>query len=146
MSKSILPMFSFRSSMVSSLTFRSLIYFEFVFVHCMKICANFILLRVAAQFSSVNYWRDYLFFIVYSCFLCCGIIDNKGTGLFLGSLVCFIDLCVCFCACSFDYCLGLVFLVLEPHVNEIIQNIWAYSFVSSFFHSLCCDSNPCYCE
>ena len=104
MSKSILPMFSFRSSMVSSLTFRSLIYFEFIFVHCMKICANFILLCVAVQFSSVNYWRDHLFFfIVYSCFLCCRIIDYKGTGLFLGSLVCFIDLCVCFSASTLQF-------------------------------------------
>ena len=89
--------------MVSGLTFRSLIYFEFIFVHCMKICSNFILLHVAVQFSSINYWRDYFFFIVYSCFLCCRIIDHKGMGLFMGSLVCLIDLCVCFCASTMQF-------------------------------------------
>ena len=31
--KSILPMFSFRSFMASGLTFKSFIYFEFIFVH-----------------------------------------------------------------------------------------------------------------
>ena len=51
--------------MVSGLTFRSLIYFEFIFVQRMKICATFILLHVAVQFSSISYWRDYLFFSLY---------------------------------------------------------------------------------
>ena len=33
MSESVLPMFSFRSFIVSGLTFRSLIHFEFIFVY-----------------------------------------------------------------------------------------------------------------
>ena len=36
MSKSILPMFSFRSFIVSNFTFRSLIHFEFIFVYCVE--------------------------------------------------------------------------------------------------------------
>ena len=46
-----LPMFSFNSFIVSSLTFRSLIHFEFIFLYGVKKCSDFILLHVAVQFS-----------------------------------------------------------------------------------------------
>ena len=51
MSSSVLPMFSFKSFIVSGLTFRSLIHFEFIFLYSVKKCSNFILLNVAVQFS-----------------------------------------------------------------------------------------------
>ena len=54
MSLRVLPMFSSKSFIVSGLTFfllRSLIHFEFIFVHGVRKCSNFILLPVAAQFS-----------------------------------------------------------------------------------------------
>ena len=51
MSSSILPMFSSMSFIVSGLTFRPLIHFEFIFVYHLKKCSNFILLHVAVQFS-----------------------------------------------------------------------------------------------
>ena len=51
MSYSVLPMFSSKSLMVSGLTFRSLIHFEFIFVFGVRECSNFILLHVAVQFS-----------------------------------------------------------------------------------------------
>ena len=51
MSSSVLPMFSFKSFIVSGLTFRSLNHFEFIFVNGVKKCSNFILLDVAVQFS-----------------------------------------------------------------------------------------------
>ena len=51
MSKSVLPMFSSRSFIVSSLTLRSLIHFEFIFVYGVRECFNIILLHVAVQFS-----------------------------------------------------------------------------------------------
>ena len=44
-------MFSSKSFIVSGLTFRSLIYFEFIFVYGVRECSNFILLHVAVQFS-----------------------------------------------------------------------------------------------
>ena len=44
-------MLSFRSLMVSSLTFKSLIHFEFIFVYGVRKCSNFILLHVAVRFS-----------------------------------------------------------------------------------------------
>ena len=51
MSKSDLPMFSSKSFIVSGLTFRSLIHFEFISVYGVRECSNFILLHVAVQFS-----------------------------------------------------------------------------------------------
>ena len=44
-------MFSSRSFIVSGLSFRSLIHFEFIFVYGVRKCSNFILLQVVGQFS-----------------------------------------------------------------------------------------------
>ena len=44
-------MFCSKSSLVSGLTFRSLINFEFIFVCGVRKCSNFILLHVAVQLS-----------------------------------------------------------------------------------------------
>ena len=49
--QSFLPMFSSRSFIVSGLTFRSLIHFEFIFVYGVRKCSSFILVWVASQFS-----------------------------------------------------------------------------------------------
>ena len=51
MSESVQPMFSSRNFMVSGLTFRSLIHFEFIFVHGVRKCFSFILSQVVDQFS-----------------------------------------------------------------------------------------------
>ena len=40
MSKSVLPMFSSRSFIVSGLTFRSLFHFEFIFVYGVRKCSS----------------------------------------------------------------------------------------------------------
>ena len=48
---SVLPVFSSRSCMVSSLIFRSLIHFKFIFVYGVTKCSSFILLQVVDQFS-----------------------------------------------------------------------------------------------
>ena len=56
MSLSVLPMFSSKSFIVSGLSFRSLIHFEFIFVYGVRRCSNFILLHVAVQIS-----QDHLF-------------------------------------------------------------------------------------
>ena len=50
MSKSVLPMFSSRSIIVSGLTFRFLIHFEFIFLYGVRKCSSFILLQVGSQF------------------------------------------------------------------------------------------------
>ena len=44
-------MFFSNSFIVSGLTFRYLIHFEFIFVYGVRKCSNFILLHVAVQFS-----------------------------------------------------------------------------------------------
>ena len=57
MSESVLPMFSSKSLIVSGITFRSLIHFEFIFVYGVRECSNFILLHVAVQFSQHHLWK-----------------------------------------------------------------------------------------
>ena len=64
MLKSVLPMFSFRGFIVSGLTFRSLIYFEFIFVCGVRECSSFILLHTAVQFSQHHLLKR-------QSFLCC---------------------------------------------------------------------------
>ena len=51
MSESVLLMFSSRSLIISGLTFRSLIHFEFIFVYGVRKCSSFILLQVVDQFA-----------------------------------------------------------------------------------------------
>ena len=51
MLKSLLPMFSSKSFIVSGLTFRSLIHFELIVMYGVRMCSNFILPHVAVLFS-----------------------------------------------------------------------------------------------
>ena len=51
MPKSLLPMFSSRSFMVSDLTFKSLINFEFILIYGVRKWSSFIFLHVSVQFS-----------------------------------------------------------------------------------------------
>ena len=51
MSKTVLPLFSFKSFIVCWLTLRSLIHFEFIFVYDVIECSNFTVSPVAGQFS-----------------------------------------------------------------------------------------------
>ena len=50
MSYSVLPVFSSKSFIVSGLTFRSLVRFEFIFVYGVRKCSNVILLHLVVQF------------------------------------------------------------------------------------------------
>ena len=51
MSKSVLLSFSSKSFIISGLTLRSLIHFEFVFVYGVREWSNFIHLHISVQFS-----------------------------------------------------------------------------------------------
>ena len=51
MSQSVLPMFSSSYFILSGITFRSSIHFEFIFVYGVRECSDFILLHIAVQFS-----------------------------------------------------------------------------------------------
>ena len=70
MLKSILPMFSPRSFMISGITFKCLSHFEFTVVYGVREQSSLILLYVAVQCSNTVYQRDCLFLIVYSSLLC----------------------------------------------------------------------------
>ena len=50
MSENVLPMFSSRSFLVSGLTFKPLIHFEFIFVYGVRKCSSLNLLQVVDQF------------------------------------------------------------------------------------------------
>ena len=58
-------MFSSKSFIVSGLTFRSLIQFEFIFVFDVRRCSNFILLHVAVQFSPAPFIEEAVFAPLY---------------------------------------------------------------------------------
>ena len=62
MLESLLPMFSSRSFIVSGLTFRSLIHFEFIFVYGVRKCSIFLLLQVVDQFSQHHLLKRLSFF------------------------------------------------------------------------------------
>ena len=57
MSLSVLPMFSSKSFIVSGLTYRSLIHFDFIFLYGIRKCSNFILLQVVVQFSQNHLFK-----------------------------------------------------------------------------------------
>ena len=63
--KSVLPVFSSSSFIVSGLTFRSLIYFEFIFVYSVREYFNFIPLHIAVQFYQCHLLKILSFFPLY---------------------------------------------------------------------------------
>ena len=91
-------MFSSKNFIVSSLTFRSLTYFEFIFVYGVRECCSFILLHAVVQFSQHHLLMGLFFFIVYSCLLCHRFCDYRSDSLSPNFLSCSIDLYFCFCA------------------------------------------------
>ena len=96
-----------------------------------------ILLQVAVQFSQHNLLRSYIFPIVYSCFLCCRVIDYISMYSLLGSLFCSIDLCVCFCVST------ILFWLLQLRSIVWNQEAWYLQFLYFFlkivldFEGLC---------
>ena len=62
MSESVLLMFSSRSFIVSGLTLRSLIHFEFIFVYGVRKDSRFIHLQVVDQFSQHHLLMKLCFF------------------------------------------------------------------------------------
>ena len=62
MSESVLPMFSSRSFLVSGLTFRFLIHFEFIFVYGVRECSSLILLHMVDEFAQHHLLKRLSFF------------------------------------------------------------------------------------
>ena len=99
-------MFSSKSFIVSGLTFSSLIHFEFIFLHGVRECSNFILLHIAVQFSlHPSLKRGCLFSIAYSSLLCHRLADHRCMCLSLGFVPYSIDLYFCLCASTMLFCL-----------------------------------------
>ena len=95
MSESVLPMFSSRSFIVSGLTFRSLIHFEFIFMYGVRKCSSFVLLQVVDPFSQ-HYLLKRLSLI--HCIFLPSLSKIRCVDLYLGFLFCSIDLYFCLCA------------------------------------------------
>ena len=64
-SNSVLLIFSSKNFIVSSLIFKSLIHFEFIFVYGVRKSSNFILLHIAIQFSPAPLIKKAIFSSVY---------------------------------------------------------------------------------
>ena len=98
MSKILLPMFSYEIFTIWGLTFKFVIHFKFILVCTVWRWSRFIFLCISIQFSQHHLLNKLSLPIACACFLCQILIDCKGVGLFLSSLFCPIDLCVCFYA------------------------------------------------
>ena len=90
--KNALPTCSSESFLLSRFIFRSFISFEPIFVHGVGKCSNFIHLHGAVQLSQYHLKKRLSFL---HCTFLTPLWDHKCVGLFLGSLFCFINLCVC---------------------------------------------------
>ena len=98
MSKCVLPMFSSKSFIVSDLTFKSLIHFEFIFMILETVLISFFYMQLSS-FPSTTHWRDCLFSTAYHCLPFCRLTDHVCMGLFSSflsfPLICFLFLCQC---------------------------------------------------
>ena len=95
MSEIFLPMFSSRTFMVLRLIFKSFTHVEFIFVYGVSWWSTFIFLHVAVQLSQHHLLKRPFYSILCFCPFCWLLIDHRDLGLFLDSLICSIDLCVC---------------------------------------------------
>ena len=85
-SKSVLPMCSFKSFIVSGPILRSLIHLSlFLYIVLENVLILFFYMQLSS-FPSTTYWNDCLYSIVHSCPLCCRLIDQNCMSLFWGYL------------------------------------------------------------
>ena len=116
MSESVLPMFSSRSFIVSGLTFRSLIHFEFIFVHGVRKCFSFFHLQVVDQFS-----QHHLLKIVFSpLYIFASFVKEKvsiGAWIYLWAFY-FVPLIYISVFVPVPYCLDDCGFVVEPELRS----------------------------
>ena len=108
-----------------SLTFKSLIHFEFILV-CGVRRSSFIFLHGSVQFPNTIYLIDCLYPMVCFCLLCQILIAYKRVGLSLGSLCCPIDLYLCF------YDSTMLFKLLWLYSIVRYQLVWFLQLCPSF--------------
>ena len=108
-------MFSSRSFIVSGLTFRSLIHFEFIFVYVVRKCSSFILLQVVDKFSQHHLLRDSL----SPLYILASFVKDKvslGVWLHLWAFY-FVPLLYISVFVPVPYCLDNCGFVVEPEVK-----------------------------
>ena len=117
MSESDLPMFFSRSFIVSDITFRSLIHFQFIFVYGFRKCSSFILLQVVDLLS-----QHHLLEIVFSpLYILASIVKDKvyiGVWIYLWAFY-FVPLISISVFVPVPYCLDDCGFVVDPEVRQV---------------------------
>ena len=120
MSENVLPMFSSRSFIVSDLTFRSLIHFEFIFVYGVRKCSSFILFQVVDQFSQHRLLKRLSFLHCIVLLLIFFVKDKVSIGVWTYFWAFYFVPLICI---SFfvpvPYCLDDGDFVVEPKVRQV---------------------------
>ena len=135
MSQSVLPMFSSKSLIVSGLTFRSLIHYEFIFVYGVRKCSNFILLHVAVQLYQHHLLKNLSF--LHCIFLPPLSKINICVWAYLWALYSIPQIRTCFVAIPtlFDYCSSVVFSKVwegyvscfwEGYASGLLWQFWVF--------------------
>ena len=117
MSESVLPKFSSRSFIVSGLTFRSLIHFQFIFVYGVIKCSSFILLQVVDQFSQHHLLKRFSFLPLY---ILASFVKDKvsiGVRIYPWAFY-FVPLIYISVFVPVPYCLDACGFVVEPEVRQ----------------------------
>ena len=112
-------MFSSKSLIVSGLTFRSLIHFEFIFVYVVRKCSSFILLQVVDQFSQ-HYLLKRLSFL-HCIFLPPLSKVSIGEWIYLWAFY-FVPLIYISVFVPVPYCLDDCDFVVEPEVRQVASS------------------------
>ena len=129
MSKRLLPLFSSRILLISHLTFRFFIHFEFIFVYGIRKCSTFILLYVVIQFSQHHLLKRLSFSHWIFFLLCQRVVDHRVVCPFL----------------FFFYSVPLIYVSVVPVPQSCLQlcniawslKLWCLQLCSSFPRLLC---------
>ena len=114
MLENVLPMFC-PSLMVSSIVFKSLTHFDFIFVHYVSVCFSFIDLHMAVQFYQHHLIKRLSFSILYSCLLCQRL--TIGVWVYLWVLYSVTLVCISVFVLV-SHCLDYCGFVILPQVYE----------------------------
>src|SRR5574341_653077 len=119
MSESVLPMFSSRSFLVSGLTFRALIHFEFLFVYGVRKCSSFILLQVVDQFSQHHLLKRLS--LIHCMYILASFVKDKVSicaWIYLWAFY-FVPLIYISVFVPVPYCLDDCGFVVEPEIRQV---------------------------
>ena len=113
-----MPKFYSRSFIVSGLTFRSLIHFEFIFVYGVRKCSGFILLQVVNQFSQHHLLKRLSFFPLYILVSSVEYKVSIGAWIYLWAFY-FVQLTDISVFLPVAYCLDECSFIVQPEVKQV---------------------------